>query len=76
MNHKTIKVADVNNFAWFKSKKEAMEYVRWLKQEVRTVYCGGKRSRSWLNYLDMEIAAIYQDKMSNDNLPWVVGWYE
>lgn len=76
MTHKNITVADVNNFAWFNSKKEAMAYARRLKQEFSVVYCGGKRSRSRLNYLDMKIAAIYHNKWSGRSMSWVVGWYE
>ena len=76
MTHKNITVADVNNFAWFKYKKEAMAYARRLKREFHTVYCGGERSQSRQNYLDMKIAAIYHNKWSGSSMPWVVGWYE
>ena len=76
MNQKTITVTDVNNFAWFNSKKEAMDYARRLKQEGHTVYCGGKRAQSWLKYHDIQIAAIYHNKWSGSSMPWVVAWFE
>lgn len=76
MNHKSITSSDVNSFVWFNSRKEAIDYVRQLKHEGRTVYYGGKRGRSKGTYHDLKMLAIYHNKWNGSGMPWVVGWFE
>lgn len=74
MEHKTVTVDMVHNFAWCDTRKEALETVKRLEAQGITVYYGGKHAKSKFTYLDIKIAAIYQDKWSGNDCPWIVAW--
>lgn len=74
MAHETIMVNSVNNFAWFETKGEAVRKMKELSKLGLDVKIGGKRAKSWANYLDIKSAAIYQNKWSGSDMPWVIAW--
>lgn len=76
MSHKTITHKDVNNFEWYDTRKEALDRAKTLEKQGTIVYSGGKRARSSFNYLDIKIAAIYQNKWNDSNKPWVIAYHE
>ena len=76
MTHETIRVNDVNNFAWFETKSEAVKRARELSKLGLDVKLGGKRAKSWANYFDIKSAAVCQNKWSGSGMPWVIAWYE
>lgn len=74
MVHKTIKVNDVSNFAWYDTRAEAMKKVKELEKEGITPFIGGKRAKSWATYGDIKTAAIYQNRWTGSGSPWIVAW--
>lgn len=77
MTHETITHKDVNRFAWYNSRKEALNMATILRKKGIKVYIGGKRARSsCYNYLDIKIAAIYQNAWSGSEMPWVIAWHD
>ena len=74
MAHETIKVNSVNNFAWFDTKNEAVRKMNELSKRGLDVKIGGKRAKSWADYLDIKSAAICQNKWSGSGMPWVIAW--
>jgi len=45
MTHETITHKDVNRFAWYNSRKEALSMAAILKGKGIKVYIGGKKSK-------------------------------
>ena len=74
MTHTTITSKDVNQFEWFDTRAEALNRAKTLEKQGIPTYIGGKRARKKFNYLDIKIAAIYHNKWSGSNKPWVVAW--
>lgn len=74
MEHKTITVNMVHHFEWYDTRIEALKRVKALNAQGILVYYGGKRAKSKFTYLDIKIAAIYQDKWNGNDCPWVVAW--
>lgn len=74
MTHEIIKVNDVQNFAWFENKTDAMKKARQLEKQGIAAKIGGKRSKSWAVYHEIKIAAIFQNEWSGSGMAWVVAW--
>ena len=78
MTHKTIKVYDVSNFAWFDNRAEAYAYFNKLKHFHPRIVIAGKRSRkaetSWATFNDIKTAANYQNKWTGGKSSWVVAY--
>lgn len=74
MLHKTIKVTDVSHFYWCDTKAEATKKSKELEKQGITVYIGGKRGKTHFNYLDIQTAAIYQNKGNGSDSNWVAAW--
>jgi hypothetical protein len=76
MTHETITHKDVNRFAWYTSRKEALNMAAILRSKGIQVYIGGKRARNSSNYLDIKIAAIYHNAWVGSEMPWVIAWHD
>ena len=76
MTHETITHKDINRFEWYASRKEALNMAAILRSKGIKVYIGGKRARRSFNYLDIKIAAIYQNKWIGNEMPWVIAWHD
>lgn len=76
MTHETITHKEVNRFAWYSSRKEALNMAAILRGKGIQVYIGGKRAKRKFNYLDIKNAAIYQNKWIGDEMPWVIAWHD
>ena len=76
MTHETITHKDINSFAWYASRKEALNMAKILKSKGIKVYIGGKRTKNSCNYHDIKMAAIYQNKWIGNEMPWVIAWHD
>lgn len=76
MTHTTITHKDVNRFAWYNSRKEALSMAAILRGKGIKVYIGGKRAKRSFNYHDIKIAAIYQNAWIGSEMPWVIAWHD
>lgn len=76
MTHETITHKDINRFEWYASRKEALNMAAILRSKGIKVYIGGKRARRSFNYLDIKIAAIYQNKWIGNEMPWGIAWHD
>ena len=76
MTHETITHKDVNRFAWYNSRKEALSMAAILMSKGIQVYIGGKKAKRKCNYLDIKIAAIYHNAWKGDEMPWVIAWHD
>lgn len=75
MTHTTITHKDVNRFAWYNSRKEALSMATILRGKGIQVYIGGKRANSY-HYHDIKIAAIYHNAWIGSEMPWVIAWHD
>ena len=76
MEHITVTVTTVNNFAWFESRTDALKRAKTLTENGYKVYVAGKRAKNKMTYIEIRVAAIYQNKWSGSGMPWVVAWKE
>lgn len=76
MTHETITHKDVNRFAWYTSRKEALSMATILRRKGIKVYIGGKRAKNSYNYHDIKIAAIYHNAWFGSEMPWVIAWHD
>lgn len=76
MTHETITHKDVNRFAWYNSRKEALNMAAILRSKGIKVYIGGKKAKRKYNYHDIKIAAIYQNAWFGSEMPWVIAWHD
>lgn len=75
MTHKTITVNEIHYFIWCETRSEALRRAKEIeKQGITGVHVAGKRAKTREDYMDIQRAAIYQDKWSGGNSPWVVAW--
>lgn len=72
--NKALNVNDINNFAWYLTKKDVLKKVKELQEQGIIVYYGGKNAKSKQVYHDIKIAAIYHNQWDGSNQPWVVAW--
>lgn len=76
MTHETITHKDVNRFAWYTSRKEALNMAAILMSKGIKVYIGGKRAKKPFNYLDIKTAAIYHNAWIGNEMPWIIAWHD